>query len=289
MNDQRDDSGLWTLHGFVELAVCLGLISGAAFSAALGQLLLALILAAMAAGVFLRFKRRSKTRWPAQAWRHLVLSCSTLVVACGAVMHVPGPARLIATTFGIAGFSSQTANAKPPPHTKRHAMDEKQFWSLVEDAKARSGTHLDRRPAALEQALSALPLEDIQAFQRRYEQLLIKANSWKLWAAAHIMNGGCSDDGFRYFRDWLISEGKALFERAIEDPDSLSSVPRREYFDLESFGYAALRAFEKKGGGELERDFRVEMAQPTGEEWQEGDLPTLLPRLSAKYLPQANR
>ena len=186
-------------------------------------------------------------------------------------------------------FCMRPATAKPTTGTKSQPMDENQFWTLVDEAKARSAAQLDQRPAALEAVLSTLPLESIQTFQRRYEQLLIKANSWKLWAAAHIMNGGCSDDGFRYFRDWLISEGKALFERAIEDPDSLSSVPRREYFDLESFGYAALRAFEKKGGGELERDFRVEMAQPTGEEWQEGDLPTLLPRLSAKYLLQANR
>ena len=186
-------------------------------------------------------------------------------------------------------FWMRPATAKPTTGTKSQPMDENQFWTLVDEAKSRSTGQLDQRPAALEAVLSTLPLESIQTFQRRYEQLLIKANSWKLWAAAYIMNGGCSDDGFRYFRDWLISEGKALFERAIEEPDSLSSVPRREYFDLESFGYAALRAFEKKGGGELERDFRVEMAQPTGAEWQEGDLPTLLPRLSAKYLPQANR
>ena len=60
MSKPRDDSGLWTIHGFVELAVRMGLISGAAFSAALGQLLLAAALLALAAGIFLRFKRRPK-------------------------------------------------------------------------------------------------------------------------------------------------------------------------------------------------------------------------------------
>jgi len=82
-------------------------------------------------------------------------------------------------------------------------MDENQFWFLVEQAKAQAGVDLDQRPQALEKRLLALPLESIQAFQRRYEQLLLKANTWKLWAAAYVMNGGCSDDGFRYFRDWL--------------------------------------------------------------------------------------
>jgi len=173
--------------------------------------------------------------------------------------------------------------AKPTSTAKGHPMDEQQFWDIVEQAKSASGPDLDHRPEALEKILSPLPLESIQAFQQRYEHLLIKANSWKLWGAAYVMNGGCSDDGFKYFRDWLISEGKALFERAIEDPDSLSSVPHREYFELESFGYAAIHAFEKNGGGELERDFKVELAQPTGKEWQESDLPKLLPKLSAKY------
>ena len=60
MSKPRDDSGLWTIHGFVELAVRIGLISGAAFSAPLGQLFLAAVLLALAAGIFLRFKRRSK-------------------------------------------------------------------------------------------------------------------------------------------------------------------------------------------------------------------------------------
>jgi len=51
MSKPRDDSGLWTIHGFVELAVRIDLISGAAFSAALGQLLLAAVLLALAAGI----------------------------------------------------------------------------------------------------------------------------------------------------------------------------------------------------------------------------------------------
>lgn len=180
-------------------------------------------------------------------------------------------------------WGAQTSMAAPAASARPQPMDENQFWSLVEQAKAQAGVDLDQRPQALEKRLVALPLESIQAFQRRYEQLLLKANTWTLWAAAYVMNGGCSDDGFRYFRDWLISEGRALFERAVKDPDGLSAVPRREYFDLESFGYAALYAHEQKGGGELERDFNVELAPPTGDAWQEADLPALLPKLSAKY------
>ena len=60
MSKSRDDSGLWTIHSVIELTVRMGLISGAAFSAFLGQVLLAAALLVLAAGVFLRFKRRPK-------------------------------------------------------------------------------------------------------------------------------------------------------------------------------------------------------------------------------------
>lgn len=162
-------------------------------------------------------------------------------------------------------------------------MNEEDFWSLVQAAKVASGTNLDSRPIALERLLSALPAQDIQAFQVRYETLMLEANRWSLWGAAHLMNGGCSDDGFKYFRDWLISEGRAAFSSAIEDPDSLVTQAKRDYFELESFGYAAMKAFAAKGRGALERSFQVELAQPQGKEWKESELATLFPKLAAKY------
>lgn len=97
------------------------------------------------------------------------------------------------------------------------------------------------------------------------------------------MNDGCSDDGFRYFCRWLISEGRARFDAALASPDSLAELPRRDYFELELFAYEALHAFEAKGGGELERDFSIEIAPPEGEEWDETDLPRMFPKLAAKY------
>ena len=35
------------------------------------------------------------------------------------------------------------------------------------------------------------------------------------------MNGGCSDDGFQYFRNWIISRGKEVYYAAKENPDNL--------------------------------------------------------------------
>jgi hypothetical protein len=162
-------------------------------------------------------------------------------------------------------------------------MDENTFWQIIEAAKTSAGPSYDARPEALEAQLTPLALESLTAFQRRYESYLIRANRWDLWGAAYLMNGGCSDDGFKYFRDWLISEGRGTYESALANPESLEVFPRREYFELESFGYAASKVFARKGGGELERDFNLEVAAPQGKEWKESELPAMFPKLAKKY------
>jgi hypothetical protein len=163
------------------------------------------------------------------------------------------------------------------------AMNPQQFWKIVELVKTEAGDDVDARPRVLQKHLMALEPAAIQGFQIAYEALQLQANSWSLWGAAYIMNGGCSDDGFIYFRDWLISEGEQTYKTAVANPDSLVALTRRDYFELEAFGYAALKAYAAKGMGELERDFKVEYAVTTGEEFTVRDLPTRLPALSAKY------
>ena len=184
---------------------------------------------------------------------------------------------LAASFIALFGQSSPIFSAPIP-------MNEQNFWQLIEVVRNEAGTNFESRPAVLQKHLSLLEPEKIQSFQQRYEALLLEANSWNLWGAAYLMNGGCSDDGFKYFRDWLISEGEKTFKGAVANPDSLASVARREYFELESFGYAALKAYAAKGAGELERDFKVEYAVTAGVEWTESELPRLLPALAAKYL-----
>ena len=185
--------------------------------------------------------------------------------------------------FIAAGFLA-LCGTTPSIFAAQSAMNEKKFWQLISTVKNEAGAYVESRPEVLQQHLSVLEPVEIQGFQQRYEALLLEANSWALWGAASIMNGGCSDDGFKYFRDWLISEGEAVFKEALVNPDSLAAVPRRDYFELELFGYAALKAYAAKGAGELERDFKVEYAVTTGRKWDESELPQLFPALGAKYL-----
>jgi hypothetical protein len=161
-------------------------------------------------------------------------------------------------------------------------MDESRFWSLIDAARSRAGDSEGARPSLLRTALAALPAAEIQAFQRLYDVALAHANRWDLWGAAYLMNGGCSDDGFRYFRDWLISEGRDTWQRALADPDSLADFPVRNEFELEAFGYAAQEAYAEHSDKELARDPCGE-GEPEGRAWIEDELPALLPRLAARF------
>lgn len=161
-------------------------------------------------------------------------------------------------------------------------MDRTQFWNLVEAART-AAADAEARVVTLEQVLSELTREDLESFQRNYDAVIHEANRWDLWGAAYLMNGGCSDDGFRYFCHWLISEGQQRFERSLHSPDSLADLPRQDCCELEAYAYVAAKLYESKFGAELDRDFTIESAPTAGEEWSEDELPQMFPRLAEKY------
>lgn len=188
------------------------------------------------------------------------------------------------TSLAIAAMYCDCRVVFAAHQRKPQRMDEQHFWSIIRAAKAGAGSDINARPDSLKRALFSLDLLTIQSFQEQYDSLIFRANRWDLWGAAYLMNGGCSDDGFLYFRAWLISEGREIFEAALFNPDSLARLQRQEQFDLESFGYVALEVFAAKGGGELARDFSNELTMPSGKEWSEKELPALFPQLAVKYL-----
>jgi hypothetical protein len=163
-------------------------------------------------------------------------------------------------------------------------MNEDVFWDLIERARQSAGNDTEQRSAELEHLLMQLSLEEVKAFDQRYGALLDEAYRWNLWGAAYVMMGGCSDDGFQYFRDWLISEGRERFEAALADPESLADGPVSDEPELELFGYAASNAYEALGGGEIDREVsEIERDGPAGEPWQEDEVAELFPRLAEAY------
>lgn len=89
-------------------------------------------------------------------------------------------------------------------------MDTKRFWEIIDSARIQAGDWEDMS-SPLTDMLSSLDISDIIKWQKIFEQYQHLSNKSKLWAAAYVINGGCSDDGFEYFRGWLIAQGKASF------------------------------------------------------------------------------
>ncbi len=73
--------------------------------------------------------------------------------------------------------------------------------------------------------LTALPAEKVALLAQPLWDLRAQSYRRGLWHAAYLINGGCSDDGFEYFRGWLLTQGREAFERAVADPDTLADLP----------------------------------------------------------------
>ena len=161
-------------------------------------------------------------------------------------------------------------------------MNEDQFWKLIGSAKDRADDY-EERAENLKKELSKLSADDIKIFDDIYFDQIIRAYRWDLWGAAYVINGGCSDDGFRYFCDFLISEGKEIFESALNNPESLAELDDIEDAELEEFGYVAMELYEEKTGSELPVRSKGYPKDPIGDEWDEDGVEKLYPKLAEKY------
>jgi len=92
-------------------------------------------------------------------------------------------------------------------------MTTDQFWKIIEAARAKD-TDPESVAAAVKSTLESLSVDEVLGFDRELTKRRAESFRWDLWAVAYIANGGCSDDGFEYFRGWLIAKGRSYFEAA---------------------------------------------------------------------------
>jgi hypothetical protein len=105
------------------------------------------------------------------------------------------------------------------------AVNTDDVWRLVEQARTGLGhdaADMEALGARMAEILAEREPADILAFNRPIYELLATSYRADLWAAAYLINGGASDDGFEYFRGWLIGQGQEVFEETVADPDSLA-------------------------------------------------------------------
>ena len=134
-------------------------------------------------------------------------------------------------------------------------MNEDQFWAIVQKAVDEAGDDEDEYLEVVMHELSKLSLKEMVGFRLRTDKLLYDSYTSEMWCAGYLMNGGCSDDGFEYFRLWVISRGRKVYEAALANPDNLidyiAEDAEVDFFEFELFWYAAIDAFEEATEADL--------------------------------------
>lgn len=131
-------------------------------------------------------------------------------------------------------------------------LNEDLYWAII-DKSLKNTTNQDDQEQYLINEIGNLTPKQIIGFRLRTDKLLYDTYNSDMWCAGYIMNGGCSDDGFEYFRNWIISRGKTTYYNTKQNPDNLISEVNSELeiYDFESFWYVALEAFNQKTGKDL--------------------------------------
>ncbi|MDY3352379.1 DUF4240 domain-containing protein [Riemerella anatipestifer] len=158
--------------------------------------------------------------------------------------------------FGKKEQSEQTS--KPNSNSLKiektaEMLDEDLYWKII-DNSLKNSENQDEQEKLLISEISKLTPKQMIGFRLRTDKLLYDTYNSEMWCASYLMNGGSSDDGFEYFRNWVISRGKDVYYKAKENPDTLISQKdfgEEGFYEFELFWYVALEAFRQRTGQDL--------------------------------------
>ncbi|HBO46104.1 MAG TPA: hypothetical protein DD670_19710 [Planctomycetaceae bacterium] len=182
----------------------------------------------------------------------------------------------------FAAFASLRASAGPKRAAKTRAMAESKFWALIDEAREEAGEVGETMVEALRDRLAELGATRIRAFDAAFNRAMEESYHNDLWAAAYVINGGCSDDGFDYFRGWLIALGREAYANAMRDPQTLKDyIPDDPDWnaELEEILYAAREAYEQKTETEMPPIDKAKWVLK-GDTWDEESVYTRYPELA---------
>jgi hypothetical protein len=169
-------------------------------------------------------------------------------------------------------------------------MTRDEFWKWIDKA-ADYAPFAPERVEWLLHKLSKESQQTIVGFGFHLNQVLDEGYNERLWAAAHILNRGCSEEGFEYFRGWLLLQGRRVYEQAVQTPETLADVPFQVgENETEEALYIASEAWSAAGYPEDEFDelyARLFGEVPDGPlidtfSWTEATVEVQFPRLAAE-------
>jgi hypothetical protein len=192
--------------------------------------------------------------------------------------RLPAPS---ATVTAPAVVAAPAPAAAPAPEEGR---GEAAFWDLIEQTRAAAGNDTGRQSELLKDRLTQLSPAQIVDFENIRRSLDRRAYTYDLWAAARVIEDGCSDDCFRDFRGYLISLGRTPYESALKDPDSLAPVVNdAEQGDWENADDVAPDAYSSKVGDDFPFDTSDLDGTPSGRPESTAAAMHRFPHLAARF------
>ncbi|WP_395138289.1 DUF4240 domain-containing protein, partial [Armatimonas sp.] len=125
-------------------------------------------------------------------------------------------------------------------------MNRDEFWQIIETTRLTAKNNIDAQSKQIKAHLKKLPDDELITFHTHFDALYAPTYRMDLWGAAYILNGGCSDDCFDYFRAWLIGRGRAVYEAALVSPDSLVEIAEEEDCEQEELLSIAMEVWRKR-------------------------------------------
>lgn len=168
------------------------------------------------------------------------------------------------------------------------------FWAVIARATAERPASPDEVAKRAAAELATRDPEEIIAWDRHLGRVMAASGTDDLWAAAYLINGGCSGDGFDAFRGWLIAHGRTVLARAVDEPDSLAELPavraaadNGAVFEAEEVLSIGAQAYELATGDKMPSPAAPPTRPDPAGLWDfddEGQMRRRLPRLSSLFL-----
>jgi hypothetical protein len=100
-------------------------------------------------------------------------------------------------------------------------VSDERFWQIIDEARRGRGTSDERLSSIRSQLMGQDPasLAEFRAVGIAWWVALARRD---LWAAAETLMGGCGEDSFTDFRQWLLLQGRAAIEQVVQNPDVLA-------------------------------------------------------------------
>jgi len=174
------------------------------------------------------------------------------------------------------------------------------FWALIEEARNKVGSY--DIADYLTKRLSKTNEQDIVRFRDILQELMTESYRSDFLASLFVMTDYAGDDGFSYFRTWIIAQGQQVYESALANPDNLADILQADAtlmqlgienaFNYEELRYVCVHAYTMKNNLDKPDDEDIEdryyLTEDNelafiGDEWTEADLPKIVPKLCTLF------